>query len=237
MSAPGYTPYPRPRAPEVSTSFIGDAFNLFKEHWVTYLLIAIPGVLVIGGTFLYPFWQVFQAADPEPSPFDTTSIFQSIGLSIFQGLVITLTYAVFAHIGVRHLRGETPSFDMVGEALVRAIPLAFASFFISVLVAVGTYCCCLPGLILSGLFSITPPIVTMLGKGPIDAMSLSFDTLKPQLWPVTYLIFLTSLIVGLSFLTVLLPLLTMPLYGLVVARLYHEFLDQPSAPIPAEPLR
>lgn len=109
------------------------------------------------------------------------------------------------------------AFDVLPALLGAGILTTIASFF-------GFLLCIVPGLLLLGLFLFVAPLIVDQRKGALDAISTSFNTLKPQMWMALLYVIVIGLLAGAGALACGVGMLvTFPLALLSLAVTYRDF--------------
>ncbi|MEM7327199.1 MAG: hypothetical protein AAF437_00590 [Pseudomonadota bacterium] len=117
-----------------------------------------------------------------------------IGLNQGMGLFSTTYLADPFFIGVIYLvalrdDGSAPG-DVLQEAGQRYPALLMLTLLSGIGIGLGTLMLILPGIALAILWSIAMPVMLAEQKGPIEALSASFDYVRNHFWPVFGVYFL-----------------------------------------------
>src|SRR5205085_2723588 len=144
--------------------------------------------------------------------------------------VVVVMVAAFTMLGgmfrmaIRQLQGESIQATDIFKVQDVIGPLIIGSLLMVVAIYIGMIFCILPGLILAGLLMFTIPIIVDKRLAPVDAVKLSFETLKPDLVMAT-LFYIVVTIVGQigGAACVIGALFTYPLFFLSIAILYRDF--------------
>ena len=130
---------------------------------------------------------------------------------------------------INQVRGATPSLGTLFSAGDVLPALLGAAILTTLATFVGALFCVIPGLLLAALFLFTIPLVVDRKLGAIEAMSTSFNTLKPQMWPALGFIIVVGLLAGAGALLCGVGILiTAPLAILSIAVLYRDFFPEPA---------
>jgi uncharacterized membrane protein len=223
---PGVAPPPAPRA-AIDFDLIRQAWELMRQHWgvwalAVFLVNLIPGM--IGGSLAGI--QGAVVGDPNhPNP-------GGMALSGLLDLISTLVggaAAAFFTVGIyrmafKHIRGEPFSVNDAFSGGDLFLPMWGATLLIGFGTTAGLFFCLLPGLLLYSLWTFTGPLIVDKQMGVIDAMTLSFNTLKPHVWPVLGYTIVAGLIGALGALACGVGVFfTAPIYYLSLALLYRSF--------------
>lgn len=227
---------------EVNFGAISEAVDQFKSNagtWVVAVLIVAVITLV-----LYGIVNVFGLSSLRhsmvmptspgvppvmPNPFAMMPLFIGVGLV---GLVInSLLGAGLFRMATKQIRGESISisdlFDF-GDVAAQAI---IASIVLAIIIEIGFMLCVLPGLVLSGLFMFTFPLIVDKKMSAIEAISASMNALKSQWLMATVFAIVVGVIymVG-AMLCGIGALVTAPIALLSVTVLYRNFFIGSSSP-------
>jgi len=123
-------------------------------------------------------------------------------------------------------------------------PLLIGSLLNGLAVAIGSVFCYIPGLVLGGLLMFTIPLIVDRRMDGIEAMKLSFNTLKGDALMATLFYLVVSIVGGLGGIACGIgALFTWPLFFLSISLLYRDyFMGPPTAypdvtvPPPSEPM-
>lgn len=222
---PTYAQYPRYRAPEVRFDLIGEAFQLFSQKPVPYIVASLPTLAVTIVSNLIGIGVQFM-----PDNQSLSSLGAILGVQLFIGVLAFFLYAWqlggMVAMGVKHSRGE--EIKAADAFTYKGFGSVFAALFgISILTFIGTMLCCLPGLIAYGTLFLSIPLVVVGGYKGFDAVGKSWDTLKAHLWPATGFGFVTYLIYGVASTTCIGIVVGLPIMGIAMMLMYRDFFDQP----------
>ncbi len=145
------------------------ALRIYVRHF--WMLLAISLVFSVPMASLY----FFIAASARPDPMDQTVI-TLFGSMVYAGIVVaflqgTLVQAVSdIYLGIPASLGRS-----LRLAVSRSFPLLVGTFLYTALTTLGMMACILPGLFLTGALCAVIPIVVLEHRGPIDAISRSWE--------------------------------------------------------------
>ena len=164
----------------------------------------------------------------------------ALPLSMLSGSLQYCVNAGLIEIGIRKVEG-TPT--NVGDLFVpfrRFGQLFLAGLIVGVIVTVGTFLLCLPGLLALAVLAFTPIFVYRQNLNALDAIKMSYQTLQRDMWMMLAVLFLAGLasMVGVCACCIGI-IFTMPIYSVTVALIYGGFFPPqpqwPSAPLPEAP--
>jgi uncharacterized membrane protein len=250
MQAGQYSNYPRPVRNDLSFSVIGESWTVIKGNLGPFVVAAILALIAIAvpsylGSFLF-------LATPEsmrtPSDLPTMIRQQLLGNAItipFTLLGYALAGPILAsivHMTFKALSGQAVEVGDVGWGFRRFLPLALASLITTVLVTIGSYLFCIPGLIAGGLTLLVIPTMVVQGMSPFDALSFSFSRMTKFLFMASLLYLVLYFVSGLGILLCCVGIvLTYPIGAVGSALVYRDVVgfQQPTmaapAPAPEQP--
>jgi len=259
--APYAPPSGQPAAPaQIRFAAIGEAWKLCQQQmgmWIAAILVT--GMLAIGiSTALSGVLQTIPGfAPPVPDPNDPLSYFgpgffvQTGISSLLQVPVSAFTTGGLLRMAINQLRTGTAN---IGDifSVTDVFPALVGVYFVATLaIYVGAIFCILPGLLLGGLLMLAIPLVVNQRLGASEALSLSWNTLKPHVWAAGFLLFVAGLASASGILLCCIGILfTSPLFYLTVAIVYRDFFpnqvgyeapsvapsNYPPPPIPQPPI-
>ncbi len=232
---------PKP-APEVKWGeWIGEGWQLFVNKWQVW----VPLMLIFVVALLVPILPVYlllfglsmaNANDPEAV---MSPLLPLLGMA---GGLITFGLAAFMLGGVyrtafKEIRGEPISIRDLFSGADLVLSILGAMVLIGLCIAVGTMLCVVPGFLAMGLLFFTLPLIVERRMGVIDAMKLSFETTRPNMWMFMLFAFVVGLMASLGQLACYVGLLvTYPLHFLITAAAYRDVFGVAGArQIPAMP--
>jgi hypothetical protein len=227
--------------PQIRFDAIGDAWRLLQAQMSTWIVAQLLMLVVVGITYfvaIFVFGIILAATFGLLSK--TPLGFFAFPLAIFVPLAIILS-VMFILMGgmyrmaIRQMRGDT---IQVGDLFATADiigPLAVGSILMSLFIGIGVIFCYVPGLIVAGLLMFTIPLIVDRGMAPMDAIRLSYETLKSQMLMATVFLIVVQFVAGLGAIACGIgALVTYPLYFLSIAVLYRDFFLGGALP-PASP--
>ncbi len=220
---PQVVEYPRSNFKPSGVRFdvLSEAFQLFGKNAGIYVVGALPGTILVAIMTVVNFIIAFQNVDPAANPF--------AGLGLRFGLTVGISLAEIAMIGglvnaaLKQIRGESISvadcFDMRGKFFT----ILGSAILITLCVFSGTCLCIVPGLLMSGLFMVTIPVIVDRRAGPIEAMAASWGAIKPTMWVALTLALVVQILVSVGGTLIGLGLLVvLPVYAIVMALVYRD---------------
>jgi hypothetical protein len=216
----------------VDFDFIRQAWDLMRQHWgvwalALFLMELIP--LMIGGSlgFIQGIVQVASGSDPNhPNPGGMMAL--SSLFSLISGVIGGAAAAYFMvglyRMAFKHIRGEPIRINDAFSGGDLFLPMWGATILIGLGTAIGSMFCILPGLLLYSLWIFTFPLIVDKRLGVVEAMTVSFNTLKPHMWPVLGFLIVAGLIGSLGALACGIGVFfTAPIYLIALALLYRAF--------------
>jgi hypothetical protein len=211
--------------PLVRFSVIGDAWRLYKPHWIVWslaMLIVMIGYS-IGAGILFAVFDLGHAHGP-----GCFRQFFSPGGPVAPFFVSTVVSSIFLGGMIRmasnQLRGRAPRV----EDLLTVGDVWFDLLLVSILngaaTSLGFMLCAFPGFIVSGLFMLAIPLVVESRLPATGALIQSWNALKSQ-WLVAAVFHCVLILLAVSgaVLCGVGIFLTGPLYCLSIAVVYREF--------------
>jgi uncharacterized membrane protein len=189
-----YADYPRATPPpRVRLEVIGEAFQLFGQAPIQWMLCSIPFFLAsvayltvyIGTSFA----QAFSGREPSLSLIG----FQLVGTVIYSFLYY-LALAGLTNVALKQIRGEPFGFADSLSMRGRAPAVLMAILLIGLVSGVGFLLCCFPGMIALGGFMLAFPLMLDRGLGPAEAMRQSWNALRSQLVMAVLLYFVLAIL-------------------------------------------
>ena len=219
-----------PRRAEISFDSISQAWTVLKPNLGPWIGATLIYLLVLGAI------NALLPKDSRGQPQFGAAYSMITLLSIVIGQFFTGGLIRMAIGTVRTGRAEFgllfSAFDvlptLLGATLGATILISIASIF-------GFALCIVPGLLLSGLFMFVVPLIVDQKRGALDAISTSFNTLKPQMWMALLYIIVIGLVGSAGVLACCVGIVvTLPLTFLALAITYRDFFDsgtpQPQGP-------
>ncbi|HLV78926.1 MAG TPA: hypothetical protein VKT32_01555 [Chthonomonadaceae bacterium] len=241
-----YMQAPDPMRPKIRFDAIGEAWTLFSQQmgpWIGagLIVLAIYGCFYIAEIIwifsnLKPLGPQPGGGPPPVAEMGATDIFFSLA-----GLVIWLVMAFLMtgmyRMAVRQVRGERIALrDLfsIGDVWLRSLG---AYFLIGLVACVGFLLLIIPGFIFYGLLMLTIPLIVDKRLRVMEAMQLSWDSLKKDWLMAAVFYFITLIVGGVGICAFFIGLLfTFPLMFLSHAIVYRDFILTPQmmqAPPPA----
>ncbi|HEY0865771.1 MAG TPA: hypothetical protein VGE01_00235 [Fimbriimonas sp.] len=227
MQTPPYAAYPRPLPPKGVRidAIFQEAWQLIKADlgtWVLTTLVFFVCFAVVYGLMMgIDVMLGFGASDVRP--FNPLSLILTYVVAFLANGVYLTLIAGMAHMGIKQAMGQSYGLSDLFAATPRIGTVIVATFLTLILVYIGMIACLLPGLVVNGLLFLTPLIIFMQGKGPVEAMKLSWETLKPYLWPATGFAIAFPIVAGIGVLLCGVGiLLTFPFYPIGMGLLYRD---------------
>ncbi|MBW3635332.1 MAG: hypothetical protein KY445_02555 [Armatimonadetes bacterium] len=225
MESPYNSPVP-PRRAEISFDSISEAWKYLQPNLGPW----------IGATLVYALiTAALSVLQTRLSPPDANGIPQ-LGAAYWLTTLVSFVVGQFLIGGLIRMAIATvrtgradfglvfSAFDVLPALIGAGILTTIASFF-------GFLLCIVPGLLLLGLFLFVTPLIVDQRKGALDAMSTSFNTLKPHMWMALLYLLVIGLLAGAGVLACGVGVLvTLPLALLAIAVTYRDFFLGGAAP-------
>ncbi|HEX4607200.1 MAG TPA: hypothetical protein VH092_03260 [Urbifossiella sp.] len=129
---------------------------------------------------------------------DPAAVLAGVGLGLF-GLLLTLILLPIGSAAILHIIMEEYAGNRIGigqalsYALTRFLPLLGASIVVGLMVWVGVFLCCIPGIYLYVTYAFISQIVVLERKGLGDALSRCSTLVDGHRWRVFGVLFLVGL--------------------------------------------
>jgi uncharacterized membrane protein len=217
--------------PSIDFDNITKAWNLTREKqgiWAGALLVMFLILLAMNvGSYLADLTLTGNATS---NPRDRTA--EQVTLSATLQFISSILYAAvnaffmggLFKMAFKQLRGESLEISDLFTGRDLFLPLWGASLLISLGVSAGMLFCLLPGLLLSGLWMFTIPLIVDKRMGVLEAMGKSFETLRPHMWSAVGYQIVVGLISALGVLLCGIGIIfTAPITYLAIAILYRQF--------------
>jgi uncharacterized membrane protein len=204
----GYTPQRR-----ISFDVLKPAWMLFQQEPATWLLATLL-IAVIGGA--------------------VATVLGSVTFGI-GGVVAGVPFGVLMvgayRMAFKQLRSQTIAIGDLFAVQDVLGPSAIAGLVISLLMAIGSALCIVPGLVASGLLMFALPLVADRKMDGIEAMKLSFETLKDEWLMAGVFCLVLTLIATVGMLACGVGILVAgPIILLGQALLYRAYFPETAAP-------
>jgi hypothetical protein len=211
---------------------IGEAWSLFQQQmgvWIGAMVVMMLAVGVIYGimmVMLMPLMAAGGGRNSQPNPM----------IFLFLPVIYLLMFAVMAvlsggmyRMAIKQVRGETP---VVGDVF-SAVDVFPSLLGVMILTAIGTglgaMLCVVPGLLVGGMLMFALPLVVDKRMGAMEAVSTSWEALKPEMVMAAVFLIVIQLVAGLgAILCGVGALFTAPLAPLSIALLYRDFFMGPT---------
>ncbi len=200
----------------------------------------IPSLLLIGAANLClssPIYYVFKIAGWSPKD---AGVPDWVFIAILQVILfpVSLTFGAITaglyNLALKQIEGERPRVLDILNFRGQFIQLIIVFFLINVAVAVGTVLFVFPGFIVNALLSLAPLLVLERGMSAISALRVSWQTVKPHLWPMlAYTVIVNSLGTFGLLACCIGVFWTTPIYMIAMSLQYRRFFPS----LPSEPLR
>lgn len=234
-----YTP---PTGPRIRFEVIGEAWGELTRNmgtWVVALLIPIVVIGIIAflgySAMVLP---LILGGDEAP-----TLVGMMFGYLILVFLILVVSGAFFGalyRMAIRQIRGEMPSVNDLFQSFDLAPRFIAAHLIIGILSYIGFFLCVIPGLIFGGMSFLAYPIIADRNVGAVDAIRMSWETLKKDALMAILFFIVLSIVAQLGSVACGIGVvITMPMLFLGSAIVYRDFFPerfttQSSSP-PTEP--
>jgi uncharacterized membrane protein len=221
-----------PYRPEITFDAISEAWGFFTQQmgaWIVAELIvfAIVGAMYFGmfTIVLAPMMMSSRGSSGAPggAALGAMNVGMMFGMLVIVVVLFTLMGGMY-RMAIKQVRGEAIAIgdlfsvtDVIGN-------LALAAILMGIINWIGSLLCIIPGLVAQGLMMFTIPLVVDQRLSAVEALSKSFETLKPHAVMATVFALVVGLVAGLGgILCGVGALFTFPLFPLSVAILYRNF--------------
>lgn len=222
--------------PQIRYDVIGEAWKLVQPTlgvWVPAMLIYL--VVTIGLSFLINAVtgggvQVPVGGQGAPSinpvMFIINQLLNNLVSAFFMGGIYRMAF--------NQVRGRAVSIGDLFSGVDVFVPLLIAAILMNIAMAIGFVLCVIPGLLLAACFMFTMPLIVDKSMGAVEAISLSFNTLKSQAFSALGF----TLVIGLVIIAGMLAcgigiFVTLPIALVAIVLLYRDFFPDTEAPQPA----
>lgn len=209
-------------APSINFNVIGDAFRLVFADLQTWVLASL--IMLVPIVVLAILQQLILIPMMIASGSFIVTMLAAMIMSLVAGLLINTLFANMYRMAAIALTGTKPN---VGEML--KFGNNFNNVFMtvllySVIVAVGTMFCYLPGIIAAGLLLFAVPISVDKRIGGMPALQLSFETLKKDAVMAILFYIAVGICAGLGAIACGIGvILTLPVFPVAVMMLYRDY--------------
>jgi len=228
----GYSNYPREhqstdpyrRPPGVYFDSIGQAWSLVQANLGTWVLEGlIFGAIYYAAVFGLEFLMIFSATSRSGIP-ATSTLILGIPLGIAVGCLMQILMAGQMVMGLKQARNEKIAVGDLFCAFQRGGWVILGMILTSICVFIGMCLCIVPGFFVAGLLMFVPLLIMDRNMTPIEAITTSYETLKPYAWAIFALSFVASLVASLGFcLCGIGGLFTFPIYYVTLGLTYNNF--------------
>jgi len=226
---------PTPGPGNVSIDAISTAWQMITGDLTTFVVAALVVVLISAALSLAvsPISALLMYGTPTmPKPVPGqyfppdywTRQFIAVPINILVSAFHFCLNAGLMEIALRKQEGQTVSVGDLFAPFSRFGSLYGAGLVYSMIVTIGSYLCCIPGLIAMALLAFTPIMVYRQNLGPFAGIASSVQTLSKDVWMMTAVVFLAILasVVGACACCVGV-IFTAPIYAVTVAVIYFSF--------------
>jgi uncharacterized membrane protein len=220
--------------PQLRFDAIGESWKLFQQQMSTWIVaeivfivgiaVAVFAAILLAGATAAIFAKISEAI---PIAFLTIPLMMFVPITVvFVGVQVGL--AGMYRLAIKQLQGETIAVGDMFSVTDVIGPLLVGSLLSGLAVSIGSIFCYIPGLIIAAMLMFTVPLIVDKRMPGIDAMKLSFETLKPDLVMATLFYIVVAIIgeigsvacgVGILF--------TLPLFFLSVSIAYRDYFIGP----------
>ena len=200
--------------PLVQFSVIGEAWRLYKRHWVIWSLAMLTAIVchsVVNGILFS-----ILAGHPRGLGEGIVGLIYYMSMGFFLGGMIRMAS--------KQIHGQVPRIEDLFTVTDVWFDLVLCSLLYGLAIFVGSLFCVIPGLVVSSLFMLGIPLVVEGRLPATGALIQSWNALKSQWLTATVFHFVLILLFHSGLLLCGVGvLLTGPLYSLSLAILYHDF--------------
>lgn len=215
--------------PLLQYDVIGQAWRLYKQHWVVWS-VTVMILNIVGSSMAGSLRWMFNGP---PVVFHSFSVF---GVSLLFAAIHGLILGAMINMADNQVQGRAPRLSHLLDLNGMWFDVVLGSCLVAIVITIGFSFCVIPGFIASGLFLFTIPLIVVNRFTAVEAMTQSFTALKSQWLGAT--VFQVALpMVALSGLLLcgLGLVFTLPLYPLSLALLNRQFFAGAMVPEPKKP--
>jgi hypothetical protein len=240
QAAPGYygAPGPQPDARPRIGEWLSEAFTLFTRDWVTWILMSLiyMAVIMVPAFLFFPVLFTGMMAvglttmGPDGQPRAETSVVMAAAmiLGVFFFVLLLMVIASYFYTGmikaaIRQLRGEKLVVGDLFSGKEVWFPAMLSDLVRGLATSVASLFCFVPGYYVAASLMFAHPLVVERRLAPMDALRVSWDTVKPHVWSYLLWLLLIGLIAGLA------GFITMPLAFLMIMVAYRDAFGLPGA--------
>lgn len=230
--------YPRPVVNEIRFSVIGEAWEIIKANMAAFIvasLISLAAMIMVSYIGSFAAGGAMDLANP---PQDiSTLLAQNLRSQVISIPFTLLGYALagpflasMVHMAFKALAGQKVEVADATWGVNRFVPFALASLLVFTITTIGTYMCCVPGLIAGGLTMLVFPAMVVQGLAPFDALSFSFGRMSKFLVMASLLFLVLYLVSGLGVVACCVGVLvTFPFLSVGSALVYRDLVGMDPA--------
>jgi hypothetical protein len=245
---PNYSQYPRAgqtggvggsgrgyRGPGIYFDFISEAFNIVKNNLGVYAVGALLALIIFYAVQI-PFsfmTNMIAYGSPTGSPkIDSNGLPKmnfmvfpiSIVIGIIPGAVLQAMCVGMSLCALEEADTGKTSINTMFSGFRNFLPLLGTVVLTQIATTIGMIFCIFPFFLVAGVLSFAPLFTVHEGLGPIEAITKSFNLLKPYIWPMGGFFFVTSLVSGLGICACGIGIFfTLPILYICIALHYREF--------------
>ncbi len=231
-SAPTYPSY-SPR-PEIRFDAISEAWKVFQPNMGAWIVAELIFIICMGIAYAIAIALMFATA----AIFTAIASKVPIGILAFPIMMfIPATIILIAmntmlggmyRMAIGSLRGEAIGPNYLFSVTDVLPQLVIGAVLSGIIIEIGMMFCYIPGFIAAGLLMFTVPLIVDRRMNGIDAMKLSFETLKPQLAMATLFIVVAAIVGYIGIVACFIGIFfTLPLFFISVAINYRNFFMEP----------
>jgi hypothetical protein len=227
-SGGGYGGGVPPRAPEISFDAISQAWKVLQSGMGTYIGATV--ILLLVSAIFKGLQGAMTPRGPNAGEFSAAVVV----LALIGSLVNQFLGAGFMRMSINHLKTGNLDLGQMFSVADVFLNIFLASILVGLATVLGFCACIVPGLLLSGLFMFVNPLIVDQRMSALDAISASWNAVKPQMWMAMFFVIVVGLVVFLGAVACLIGLLfTIPLGVLSIAITYNNFFGAGRSPIVA----
>lgn len=222
----------------VSLDVIGEAWKLVQANlgpWIgaalIYALVAVVFNILQSALSTPVALPTTPGAPNVPSFLVRQPTAASNLVSLLSFPVLALVVGGITNMAIGTVRTGRAEFNRIFDVGAFAIPVMVASVLTTLVTFIGAIFCIIPGIIASIGLILTPCLVVDAKRGPIDAMTESWNAMKPHLLPGFLLLLVLGLVNLAGFCACGVGLLvTFPITMISFALVYRDLFGSGSAP-------
>ncbi|MBS1712818.1 MAG: hypothetical protein JST30_00625 [Armatimonadetes bacterium] len=228
-----YVPYPHQPSREIDFGVISEGFNLVWKNIGPFAVTALVAVVAYCAVYFAGVLITLpMMGTADPTSADVSALMaRQMTSTLIQIPFTLLAYGILGPFALsmsmmtlKLVRGEPVQVGDLGLGFSRFGSAFLATLAITFCVTIGSYLCCLPGLIFGGLFMFTLPLIADRGLQPFEAMGQSWTMLKSHMWMALLFYLVISLLSGLGVIACGIGILvTVPLMYVCMTLVYRDF--------------